>query len=134
MLTQDIALGRAALRVALGFNFIMHGVSRFISGVGAFAEGMAKGFEPTVLPRALAYPFALSLPFIELVLGLLLTLGLFTRAALLATSALLLALTLGVSLQAKWDVAGLQLMYQLVVAALLCTSSFDQYSLDRRRH
>lgn len=130
---RDITLAHTALRVALGFNFLMHGLSRFITGVGAFAEGMSKSFASTVLPVPLAHAFALPLPFIEFTLGVLIILGFFTRPALIACSALLLALTFGVSLQAKWEVAGSQLMYQLIVAAVLCTSRYDAYSIDGRR-
>ena len=54
MVAHDMALGRASLRIALGFNFVMHGAARLVRGVDAFAQGMSQGFEPTVLPTQLA--------------------------------------------------------------------------------
>jgi hypothetical protein len=52
---------------------------------------------------------------------------------LVAVSGMLLALTFGVCLQAKWDVAAQQLIYQLVVAAVLGSDGFDQFSPEARR-
>jgi hypothetical protein len=48
----------------------------------------------------------------------------------MAGAALLVALTFGVTLQQRWEVAGLQLVYVIAYAALLASAALNRYSLD----
>jgi thiosulfate dehydrogenase [quinone] large subunit len=56
---------------------------------------------------------------VELLIGTLLLLGLVTRAALTTALLLLLVLMFGIGLKQDWPTAGSQLLYGLVLAALL---------------
>src|SRR5260370_32582288 len=79
----DASLAYAALRIAFGINMTMHGVNRFLAGVGKFAGKMAQDFSPTILPNGLVLAFGYALPFIEFAIGVLLLLGLGMRWPLL---------------------------------------------------
>jgi len=68
-------------RVALGVNFLFHGVAR-LGQVNQFAEGVASGFQDTIFPQAMAYGYGLLIPYIELFFGLFILIGLFTRMSL----------------------------------------------------
>jgi thiosulfate dehydrogenase [quinone] large subunit len=126
---RDLHLGYAALRVALGVNIAMHGISR-LGDLPAFVESVVGGFQGTFLPPVLVRAFAWTISPIEALVGTLLVLGLWTRAALMAGAALLVALTFGVTLQQRWEVAGLQLVYVIAYAALLASAALNRYSLD----
>ena len=126
----DRAVGYAFLRFVLGFDILMHGVSRLISGLAAFAEQMSNSFQNTILPVSLVRPFAQALPFIEVVVGGLVLLGLFTRAALMAGGVLIVVLMFGTTLQGKWDVLSQQLLYGAVYAVLLATARWNHVALD----
>src|SRR5690606_24222325 len=67
------------IRIAIAISMFGHGLVR-IPKLDAFASGMTKQFENSLLPLTLVKPFAYSLAIAELVIGLLLLLGLFTRA------------------------------------------------------
>ena len=73
---DDRALGRALLRLTLGINLVVHGLVR-VPKLSAFAAGMARDFQPTILPSGLVQAFALALPFAEAAVGALITVGLF---------------------------------------------------------
>jgi len=47
---DDVSLAYALLRITLGLNIFMHGVSRLLAGLGNFANVMAKTFENTPVP------------------------------------------------------------------------------------
>jgi thiosulfate dehydrogenase [quinone] large subunit len=125
----DAAVGYAFMRFVLGFDILMHGISR-VGAVGAFADGMVKAFQSTILPPSLVRFFALALPFIEMVVGLPVLLGLFTRAFLLAGGMLIAALMFGTALQGKWDVLTQQLIYAALYAALLANAQWNRLALD----
>lgn len=126
----DRHLAYAGLRLVIGLNMAMHGLVRLINGVGGFAEGMAKGFESTWLPRAMVLPFGYVLPFVELAIGALLILGLKTRETLVASLALIAALIFGMCVQQNWDTVGLQMIYAVVFAALLFLRRWNALSVD----
>ena len=126
----DGAVGYALLRFVLGFSILMHGVSRLVSGLAAFADQMTNSFQNTILPLSLVRPFALALPFIETVVGGLVLLGLFTRPALMAGGLLIVALMFGTTLQAKWDVLSQQLLYGALYAALLAAARWNHVAID----
>lgn len=135
---RDRRLAYALLRMVVGLNLMMHGVSRLLAGPTAFAEKVTVQFAHTPLPASSVWTFAMSLPAIEALLGLLLLIGLRTRAALVAASILITVLTFGSSLEQNWPVTGLQLTYALVYAALLFLLRYNGWSLDscleRDRH
>jgi thiosulfate dehydrogenase [quinone] large subunit len=100
------------LRILTGLDFFMHGFARIVTGnhLSGFAQGMVKSMAATPLPPSLTLATGYAIPCIELLIGTLLLLGLATRAAL--TLAFLL-------LKQDWPTAGSQLIYGLVLAALL---------------
>jgi thiosulfate dehydrogenase [quinone] large subunit len=110
----------------------MHGVSRILAGVGNFASGMIKMFQNTALPRAVVEPFGYALPWLEAAIGLLIIVGLRTREALVAGALLMLALTFGTTVRQDWDVAGIQLLYSVVYAALIAGLRYNSLSVDQK--
>ena len=127
------SLGYFVLRICLGMNIAMHGISRLLSGPALFAAGLHKQFADTFLPVWSVSAFGLSLPWIESALGLLILFGLFTRAALFCGGLLMALLTFGVALVQQWDVAGIQLIYGAVFAFLLFLLDENRLSLDDAR-
>lgn len=130
---DDRSLAYALLRVTLGLNIFMHGTSRLLAGVGSFVTGMTKMFSNTLLPTAVVVPFGYALPWLEAVLGILIIIGLRTREALVSGALLMLALTFGTALRQDWDVAGIQLLYSAVYAALIAALRYNGLSVDQKR-
>lgn len=120
----------ALLRIIIGVNLMMHGVSRMISGPGEFAAKLVIQFTHAPLPAWSVWGFALMLPSIETILGLLILLGLRTRAALIAATLLIAVLTFGSALVQDWNVTGIQLTYAIAYAALLFLSQYNGWSID----
>ena len=129
---DDSSLAYALLRITLGLNIFMHGTSRLLAGISNFVSGMIKMFQDTVLPTAVVVPFGYALPWLEAGLGFLIIVGFRTREALVAGSLLMLALTFGTALRQDWDVAGVQLLYSAVYAALIATLRYNRLSLDHK--
>ena len=130
---DDRSLAYALLRVALGLNIFMHGASRLLAGVGSFVTGMTKMFQNTLLPTAVVVPFGYALPWLEAGLGILIIIGFRTREALVSGPLLMLALTFGTALRQDWDIAGIQLLYSAVYAALIAGLRHNGLSVDKRR-
>ncbi|HEV2710634.1 MAG TPA: DoxX family membrane protein [Edaphobacter sp.] len=128
--SSDQRLAYALLRMVVGLNLMMHGVSRMIAGSDKFAAHLVDQFAHTPLPAWSVWGFGMVLPAIEGLIGLLLLLGLRTRAALVAGSLLIMVLTFGSSLTQDWAVAGLQLTYALIYSALLFLLRYNGWSLD----
>jgi thiosulfate dehydrogenase [quinone] large subunit len=128
--SSDERLAYALLRVVVGTNLMMHGVSRMIAGPGEFAAKLVMQFAHVPLPAWSVWAFGLTLPAIEGGLGLLLLIGLRTRAALIAASALIIVLTVGSTLLQDWAAAGTQLTYAAVYAALLFLFRHNGWSVD----
>jgi thiosulfate dehydrogenase (quinone) large subunit len=55
-----------------------------------------------------------------------------TREALVAGALLMLALTFGTALRQDWDVAGFQLLYSAIYAALIAALRYSSLSVDQR--
>ncbi len=121
------------LRLTLGVNFAMHGVTRFISGVDGFVEKTVQGFSKTILPAALVAPYARTLTYVEFTVGVLLVLGLFTREALVVGALVMVSLIFGTSLQQNWDTVGTQMIYAVFFFLLLHFLENNRYSLDYLR-
>jgi thiosulfate dehydrogenase [quinone] large subunit len=131
---SDLALAYLLLRATLGVNILLHGAARILSGTGHFVSTLVQQFHSAPLPQSFVVAFGYSLPWIEAVLGLLVLIGLFTRVALVLGALLILVLTFGTSLLQNWEVAGLQLIYAAVYAALLAFLSANRFSVDALIH
>lgn len=129
----DHALAHLLLRLGLGMNFLMHGISRLpdLSGFAAHLEKtMARSWLPLPLVTAAGY----TIPFVELVVGGLLLAGLFLRTTLVLGAIFMIGLTFGICLAQNWTVAAEQLIYLAIFAALLATVRQDRYSIDHSRY
>ena len=132
-MTDHRQLAYALLRIALGVNFLGHGFFRVLSGVGAFAHTTADHLVKSPLPHAFSLSFAYAIPFVEVVLGLLLIFGLATRVTLAGGAVFMMLLTIGVTSNQQWDVAGQQLVYSLLFFVLLFLLDHNAFALDTRR-
>ena len=133
---QNIAgreLAYLLLRLTMGVNILIHGLSRILAGLRPFIAGMMKEFASTPLPSPLVHAFAYTLPWSELFIGIAILLGLWTRAALVLGALEIIVLTFGVSLTQNWDVAGIQMTYAIVYAILLAFEGYNSWSMDRWR-
>jgi thiosulfate dehydrogenase (quinone) large subunit len=130
MANKDGALAYLFLRATLGLNILVHGLSRIAAGTAAFAATLVQQFHATPLPSGMVSAFAHALPWLEAAIGLLVLLGAATRFALCAGAVLILVLTFGSTLRQDWDVAGLQLIYAAVYAALLAFRDKNEFSVD----
>ena len=119
------------LRVAFGVNFLGHGAVRVYHGVGAFAATTAGHLAQSPLPHGFVVGFSYAIPWIEVLLGLGLILGLLTDWALVLGAVFMMALTIGVASNQQWDVAGQQLVYNIVFFGLLFLLEYNRFSLDR---
>ena len=129
---DDSSLAYALLRVTFGLNIFLHGTSRLLGGIGNFVSGLIKMFQNTVLPTAVVVPFGYALPWLEAALGLLIIIGFRTREALVAGALLMLGLTFGTALRQDWDVAGIQLFYSVLYAALIAALRYNSLSVDQK--
>jgi thiosulfate dehydrogenase (quinone) large subunit len=130
----DRALAVLLLRLALGLDILLHGVTRlFIGGLGAFVNSTAAQFQHAVLPMWQVRAFATGIPFLEFAIGLLLVAGLALRWTLVAGAVLMIALEFGTEIRSDWQVVSSQLLYSLLYSALLFCRAYDVYSLDALR-
>src|SRR5580698_10761725 len=128
--SSDEQLAYALLRLVVGVNLMMHGVSRSMTGSGEFAAKLVMQFEHAPLPAWSVWAFGLVLPSIEGILGVLLLIGLRTRAVLIAASLLIVLLTFGSALVQDWGAAGIQLTYAAVYAAIVFLRRYNGWSAD----
>ena len=127
---SDGSIAYAILRLTLGVNICLRGVVRIAHGPAAFAQGIVKQMQPTILPPSAVYAFASTLVWVESAVGLLLILGLQTRLALIVGGLMMTALTFGTMQTENFQNAWLQLTYALVFFALLALRSWNLISLD----
>lgn len=120
----------ALLRVAFGINFAGHGFVRIMNGVGSFAQATASHLAKSAIPQELVITFAYAIPFIEAALGLALIFGILTRVSLICGALFMMVLTIGVTSNQQWDVAGQQLLYSLIFFVLLYLVELNGYSAD----
>jgi len=132
----DGRIAYALLRIVVGVNLMMHGISRTIAGPGEFAAKLVMQFSHTPLPAWSVWLFGLILPTMESLVGLLILIGLRTRAALIAATLLIVALTFGSALLQDWASAGTQLLYALVYSILIFLVRHNGWSIDSwiKRH
>ncbi|HEY1993625.1 MAG TPA: DoxX family protein [Edaphobacter sp.] len=130
MKIQHKSLAYALLRIAFGVNFAGHGLIRIYNGAGAFATSTAEHLAKSPLPHAVTFGFSYSIPFLEAILGLTLILGVFTRISLVCGALFMMLLTIGVTANQQWDVAGQQLVYSVVFFLLLFLIELNAFALD----
>ena len=127
---NDEAIAYAVLRLVLGMNLMMHGVSRMLMGPGEFAVKLVTQCEHTTTASWSVWSFGVVLPGIEGALGLLLLIGLRTKSALVAAGTLMMVLTFGAGLVQDWTAAGTQLIYTAIISALLFLRRFNGWSVE----
>ena len=120
----------AILRFTVGTTFVFHGVTRFISGWSAFADGIVQSFHGTFLPAVMVRWFGMSVPPVETVLGALLCLGLFTRGTLIAGGVWMVALVFGTTVRQDYPTVAFQLIYALLFFVLQSWEPSNRISLD----
>jgi thiosulfate dehydrogenase [quinone] large subunit len=130
MRVTDKSLAYGLLRVAFGVNFAGHGLVRIHNGIGAFAASTAEHMAKAPLPHGAVVGFGYAIPAIEAVLGLALMFGVLTRLALVGGALFMMALTVGVTANQQWDVAGQQLVYSAVFFVLLYLVEWNDLSVD----
>jgi len=126
----DASIAYAILRITLGVNIGLRGMVRIAHGSAAFAQGIVKQMEPTILAPSAVYGFAMTLVWVETAVGLLLILGLRTRLALVAGGLMMTLLTFGTMQIENFQNAWLQLTYALVFFVVLACRSWNLISLD----
>jgi thiosulfate dehydrogenase [quinone] large subunit len=127
---KDAALAYFLLRVTIGTNIFIHGLSRILAGPAHFADALVPAFQHAPLPSGFVHLFAVTLPYVESAVGLFVLIGVRTRLALVAGSLLILTLTFGATLNQDWESAGLQLIYAAVYASLLAFRHHNTFSID----
>ena len=127
---SDPSIAYAILRLTLGVNVGLRGLVRIAHGPSAFAQGIVKQMEPTILPPSAVYAFASTLVWVESAVGLLLIFGLQTRLALIVGGLMMTALTFGTMQVENFQNAWLQLTYALVFFVVLAFRSWNRISLD----
>src|SRR3989442_8266431 len=127
---SDASVAYAILRITLGVNIGLRGMVRIAHGPAAFAQGIVKQMEATLLPGSLVYAFAATLVWVESAVGLLLILGLQTRLALIVGGLMMTLLMFGTMQIENFQNAWLQLTYALVFFVVLALRSWNVISLD----
>jgi thiosulfate dehydrogenase (quinone) large subunit len=127
---SDASIAYAILRLTLGVNIGLRGLVRIAHGPAAFAQGIVKQMEPTILPASLVYAFAASLIWVETAVGILLIFGLQTRLALIVGGLMMTLLTFGTMQIENFQNAWLQLTYALVFFVMLALRRWNVISLD----
>ena len=126
----DLSLAYALLRITLGINIALHGITRILAGPAIFVATLTKQFASTPLPHFAVQAFGYALPWFEAVLGLLILFGALTRIALVGGALLIMVLTFGSSLHQDWDIAGLQLTYAAVYFLLIAFGRHNWFAVD----
>jgi thiosulfate dehydrogenase [quinone] large subunit len=130
-MTKKPEIAYLLLRLTLGANIFLHGVSRLIGNHAAFATHVENQMQNAPLPGFLVHFVAVALPWCEGTVGLLMILGLWTSFALITGTLLMLMLQIGVCLAQNWPLAGDQLIYVLLFFILLTCCERNRWSVDR---
>ena len=125
-------LAYAVLRVALGIDILMHGLSRFGENYGKFVASMMEMFATSPLPGWSVNILAHLIPIAEFAVGALLVIGLATRLAAVAGALLMMILIFGSALLQKWELVSLQMNYVFFYFLVLFFLEYNRYSLDRK--
>ena len=126
----DRALATLLLRVTLGVNILLHGLTRTVLGsLAGFVNNTVTQFQKTALPEWQVRAFATAIPFLEIAIGVLLVVGLAKRWSLVAGALLMAELVLGTALRSDWTLLELQMFYCLLYFILLMCQRWDAYSV-----
>jgi thiosulfate dehydrogenase [quinone] large subunit len=128
----DYVLAFFTLRLALGINELMHGVTRIFmgAGLGGFLAFTQNQFKDAPLPVWQVRAFATVVPICELIIGVLLILGLWTRWALVLAAVLMMGIIFGTAVRGDWQLVFLQMFYSLLYALMLMWRRYDVWSVD----
>lgn len=126
---RDRTIAYSLLRIFLGVNIALHGVSRLLDP-SKFQGAIAAQFAKSPLPHPAVLAFAIVMPWLEALLGFLVLFGLWTRLALIGGAALMIVLTFGSCLIQDWQIAGTQLLYQIAYSVLLFLRGYNHWSMD----
>lgn len=122
-------IGYLIARLVIAMSMFGHGVAR-IPKLTAFSNGMASGFQNTILPASLVHLFGMALPIFEFLVGVFLIFGFFTREAIIIGAVIIVLLIFGSSLTEKWDAVAIQMFYGLYFAILFTHLPYNIYSVD----
>ncbi|QKZ15360.1 DoxX family membrane protein [Spirosoma sp. KUDC1026] len=104
-------LAQLVIRLGIGINMLMHGLTR-LPKLNGFVAKMAPGFAETILPAAITRGFLFALPFIEIATGLLILLGGRTiKWGYFLGGLIISALLFGTTLKQDWAGAATQMIY-----------------------
>jgi thiosulfate dehydrogenase [quinone] large subunit len=128
----DYVLAFFTLRLALGVNELMHGVTRLFMGAGlsGFLAFTQNQFKDAPLPVWQVRSFATVVPIAELIIGILLILGLWTRWALTVAAVLMIGIIFGTAVRGDWQLVFLQTFYSFLYAVMLMWRRYDLWSVD----
>ena len=126
---RDRTIAYGLLRVLLGVNIALHGISRLLD-FSKFQGMIETQFAHSPLPHAAVTAFAHLLPWAESAVGVLVLAGLMTRLSLIVGASIMIVLTFGSCLIQDWQVAGLQLVYQIAYFTLLFLRRYYHWSAD----
>jgi thiosulfate dehydrogenase [quinone] large subunit len=122
-------LAQTVIRLGLGINMLMHGLTR-IPNLNGFVAKMAPGFAETILPAALTRGFLFALPFVEVTTGLLILLGGQTiKWGYFLGGLIISALLFGTTLKQDWAGAATQTIY--LVAFYLALRGLESTEKNR---
>ncbi len=127
--TIDIVAAYTLLRIVVGINYFNHGATR-IFNIPGFMDAMVNAMQDSWIPEFLVRINAALVPPVELIVGALIAIGLFTRASLIVCFVLMAFLMYGVTIIQNWEVAGSQLIYNIVLFILLAGLGFNRISVD----
>ena len=126
---RDHTIAYGLLRIFLGVNIALHGISRFLDP-SKFQGMIETQFAHSPLPHPTVIAFAHLLPWAESAVGVLVVAVLMTRLSLIVGALIMIVLTFGSSLIQDWQVAGLQLVYQIAYFTLLFLRRYNHWSAD----
>jgi thiosulfate dehydrogenase [quinone] large subunit len=128
----DYVLAFFTLRLALGINELMHGVTRIFMGPGlsGFLAFTQNQFKDAPLPVWQVRSFATVVPICELLIGVLLIVGLWTRWALALAALLMVGIIFGTAMRSDWQLVFLQMFYSFLYALMLTWRRYDAWSVD----
>jgi thiosulfate dehydrogenase [quinone] large subunit len=132
---SDAVIAYGLMRVIMGINIALHGISRQIAGQAVFLAYLNHYFEKTpLIPKESLPIFAFTIMWAETIFGLLMLVGAFTRIALIGGSLVIAMLAVGSNLAQDWGIAGLQLTYALIYYFLLKNrEELNKLSIDGLR-
>ncbi|QTD38899.1 DoxX family protein [Polaribacter batillariae] len=133
MKTTPQQTGFALLRIAMGVNFLGHGLVRF-SKLNGFKDWMVTTFQDSILPTFMVSTWGSVLPFLEFTVGLLLILGWFTYRASITGAIVIIILITGSCLIEKWEWAGMQMIYALFFYFIITNIDKNKISMDTLIH